>query len=540
MKKSLFSASVFFLFLLGSCFYVIAQEESEKPKRPSRENYRIVHREHARESKTLPREIQGEFTKITIRPTGFPDPLLKYRLHFYSNEKESGNAAFLYAEAHSEYTRLYNESLEEFYRSAEYRNHDPKTEWSKIESLKFRKFPLYPAFLNEHHGEITPEEEESFYFKTRRVYEMLERAARCRDNDWSKTYRVEGYATLLLHLDKTRTLGRYLEGKADWEIRNAKYEDAIRTLRIGFTLGNETRERNSSGLFSLFVGNAILRSMYHQVENLSAQPDAPNLYPALTQLRHSEQALLDAIHSEKFYLFPREVPWDIFDTIEESSAVECEILMDDLLTTFLEINAVPDDVFDPEARKSALKTAAYISLYPLARDRLLAKGVDRGEIEKMSTAQIVAPYFLEEIKRVYDDLLVISSFGRGESHTAIVFDEPRHQNMYSRGDAVAIFLRLLLPSFLNAKNSELFLQQRLDHSMLINALRFYAAEHGGRLPESLEQIEDVPVAKTDPFTGKPYSYRLEGNTAILDYTTYGLSRMEITLESEDGIADRSP
>ena len=47
----------------------------------------------------------------------------------------------------------------------------------------------------------------------------------------------------------------------------------------------------------------------------------------------------------------------------------------------------------------------------------------------------------------------------------------------------------------------------------LEAIRIYAAEHAGKFPASLDEINfPVPV---DPVTGKPFAYSLEGTTAHL-------------------------
>jgi hypothetical protein len=49
----------------------------------------------------------------------------------------------------------------------------------------------------------------------------------------------------------------------------------------------------------------------------------------------------------------------------------------------------------------------------------------------------------------------------------------------------------------------------------IEALRDYAAHHGGQPPQSLEQITDLPLP-IDPVTDKPFEYHLMGRIATLD------------------------
>jgi hypothetical protein len=43
----------------------------------------------------------------------------------------------------------------------------------------------------------------------------------------------------------------------------------------------------------------------------------------------------------------------------------------------------------------------------------------------------------------------------------------------------------------------------------------YAASHDGKFPATLDDITEVPVP-TDPLTGEPFPYRLEGATARIE------------------------
>jgi hypothetical protein len=50
---------------------------------------------------------------------------------------------------------------------------------------------------------------------------------------------------------------------------------------------------------------------------------------------------------------------------------------------------------------------------------------------------------------------------------------------------------------------------------VIEAIRMYAALHGGKLPRSLSEITVVPVPNHPRF-GTPFPYTLEGDKAILE------------------------
>jgi len=47
------------------------------------------------------------------------------------------------------------------------------------------------------------------------------------------------------------------------------------------------------------------------------------------------------------------------------------------------------------------------------------------------------------------------------------------------------------------------------------AIRLYAQAHSGQLPDSLDKIDAVPIP-VDPMTGKPFLYRLQGDSAVVE------------------------
>jgi hypothetical protein len=54
----------------------------------------------------------------------------------------------------------------------------------------------------------------------------------------------------------------------------------------------------------------------------------------------------------------------------------------------------------------------------------------------------------------------------------------------------------------------------MDSLRLIEAIRLYAYSHDGKLPGGLDDIKEVPIP-SNPMTGKPFPYHLEGDTAVL-------------------------
>ena len=74
-------------------------------------------------------------------------------------------------------------------------------------------------------------------------------------------------------------------------------------------------------------------------------------------------------------------------------------------------------------------------------------------------------------------------------------------------------LEIFLASYRRVRRAQGRLEQRISLLRHVEALRMYAAEHDGKLPEKLADIAlPLPV---DPFTGKPFRYAKDGETAHL-------------------------
>src|SRR5262249_12905649 len=70
-----------------------------------------------------------------------------------------------------------------------------------------------------------------------------------------------------------------------------------------------------------------------------------------------------------------------------------------------------------------------------------------------------------------------------------------------------------VPATFKVRQAQARLEQRLALLRCVEALRLYAAEHGGRLPERLADVK-LPLP-ADPISGKPFVYKLEGGTATV-------------------------
>jgi hypothetical protein len=81
----------------------------------------------------------------------------------------------------------------------------------------------------------------------------------------------------------------------------------------------------------------------------------------------------------------------------------------------------------------------------------------------------------------------------------------------SEGHAAA---RLFLPALGKVMWAQTRLERNLSALRVIEALRLFAAGHDGKLPAKLSDVTEVPLPD-DPGTGKPFDYKLDGDTATV-------------------------
>lgn len=76
---------------------------------------------------------------------------------------------------------------------------------------------------------------------------------------------------------------------------------------------------------------------------------------------------------------------------------------------------------------------------------------------------------------------------------------------------------VLLPALARAAFAHARLARELAALRTVEAVRLHAAAHAGQPPAELAKIDLVPVP-ADPVTGKPFGYRIDGKTFVLEST----------------------
>ncbi|MGO8746469.1 MAG: hypothetical protein ACLQNE_10805 [Thermoguttaceae bacterium] len=154
------------------------------------------------------------------------------------------------------------------------------------------------------------------------------------------------------------------------------------------------------------------------------------------------------------------------------------------------------------------------SLAPDAKADLFAAGYAKDVVEAMSPAQAVFSDMFEVYEVRRDDLLkwfYVPYWRAAEEMERLesgIKTASTHAEFALLAESLGVDLR-------NVIYTEARIERQLAVVRVIEAIRLYAAAHGGKLPAKLEEIREVPLP-INPVTGKPFAYHLDGDTAILD------------------------
>ena len=421
-----------------------------------------------------------ETIELTLSPAAEPTEALRYRLLPPVLDQRPGNAALFY-------NRIGLVPDPEGWEEAE----EKIADWLDV--------PL---------AELPLEEVEDILQTQRDTFEYLHLATLRTDCDWQLPLgETDPISLLLPEVQKARSFARLIALKARLQIAQGKFDDAIRTLQQGHALGRHIGTGRT--LVSGLVGIAICGVMAKQVEELIQQPGAPNLYWALAALPDPLVDIRPAVEMETnlmMLMFPQ------LEEVEKMprSVEHWRVFLDELIAHLTEWSG--ERV--PAWQGRMLATGMAIRGYPMARRYLIETGRSAEEVEAMPVAQVVTIYSLLIYREARDRTFKWFHAPYWQAREGLLAADERMRNEVRQKEVVPI-ASMLLP----AVGSVRFSVARGDRTVavlrVIEALRTYAAAHDGKLPEELSDIQTVPVP-IDPIHGKPFSYSLEGDTAVLE------------------------
>jgi hypothetical protein len=276
------------------------------------------------------------------------------------------------------------------------------------------------------------------------------------------------------------------------------------------------------------VGVTIATQMSDQVQTLLQQPDAPNLYWALATLPRpiiDFRPGFEAELAEIYLTYPELRDLDK----KQMTPEEWRRLLDKIAAGLLQISGGHRD----SGEVLFLTAVRQLEGYPRAKRALIAEGRSAADVEAMPVPQVTLLYTMHTYDEIRDDLFKWMALPYIEARKGIVESNDRLKKAHAEGLEIIPLATLLLPAIQNVKVAETRINQKVAALEVLEALRIYASAHGGRLPEALSDIKDVPVP-LDPFLAEPFHYVRDGNSARLESPFPNLVplRYEIQLVSE--------
>jgi hypothetical protein len=323
-------------------------------------------------------------------------------------------------------------------------------------------------------------------------------AARLDKPDWQILLKLkaDGVNTLLPDVQQLRMLARALQVRFRIEVALGHFDDAIRTAKTMFAMSRHLGEHPT--FIGDLVGLAIAFMAVAPLEEMLEQPGCPNLYWALTNLPRPLVRLDVGAEGERTWVLThfRDLPDNA--PMSEDQLKRFITEMDPLLR--LNEGKVGLRAWLDERNKDE-------ALLRAARRRLVETGLPEERVKAFPADQVLLldEKVAYEVRR--DELLKVINLPPWQIEALSVSDQGKPDKEREKS------LFPLEPATLKVRWAQGRMEQRFALLRHVEALRLYAAEHDGKLPEKLT---DCPVPlPDDPFTGKPFRYEVAGNTAHL-------------------------
>jgi hypothetical protein len=416
--------------------------------------------------------------RISIHPAAPGRPALKYHLLPELHELEPGNAATTYYLA-----TLANSGLA-----------DSNTVFARFD--EWSEMPL---------DKLPREEVRAALDLVKSALHFAHVGARRDHCAWGLTLKADGFASLLPHLNPLRGVANCLVVQGRLQIAEHNYDGAIDTMQTSMAMAHHLNEE--ACVIQNLVGVGIT---YVTLEHVALQfiqaPDSPNLYWGLANLPRPFHDSPNVIQYERSFLgdsFPA------FRNLDNGRLTVAE------WNEFME--KFPLIMGGQGGGKGFDKlgmTALMIQMYPEAKKYLLGKGLTPEKVEAMPVHQALARYLIDGYREQSEELykwygLPYWQAREGMDRASVELEKQ------TRNSSDFSLTKFLVPALGRARSRAVQGDQMIAIFQCIEAMRAYAAGHDGKLPASLDAMTETP-APLDPFTNRPFSYELAGDTAIID------------------------
>ncbi len=416
-----------------------------------------------------------------LHPEAASQPALKYRLLPKFIEQRQGNAAVYYGKVTADQSHFFG-------------NHE----------LQNQIVDLIEASLQEVRGS-----EIAAGAMPDNIYHQLRLAALCNSCDWQIPIHHERFFEILLpELQQTRHFARLLAVRARYQIANGKFDEAIETLQTGYAIARH--DATGPTLIHTLVAISIQTIMDEQVEAFIQQPGAPNLYWALAALpnpliddrvgREAEQSIIELT-------FP-----ELRDLTEEQADQYTPAFWRNRLVDLVSMAMMmsgdrsgPDaGTGDQPAAANAKAMLLAMSEYPIARRRMIERGVDANQVNKLSPSCVVVLDGVREFHRLNQETLKWTYLPYYDSLDGLDAAEDQLRDQL-RDDPFQRLVQYMAPVAQPISAARVRAWRQRCVLQLLESIRMYAAENGGHVPEKLQDLTSAPAPR-DPVTGQPFQF----------------------------------
>lgn len=319
-------------------------------------------------------------------------------------------------------------------------------------------------------------------------------AARLDTVDWQFTSQIknDGINALLPDIQQMRMLAGALKVKLRGQTARGEYDDAVRTAQTLLTLARAFNEHPT--LIAQLVGAAITAITFDPLEEMIAQPGAPNLYWALSDLPAPFINLRLGMQGERGWT---EKDYGKLRKADPIAETELQRMLDEL--SKIAKSEGGDVAFTTEW---AGGLAADPAVFDRAKARLVKAGFKPAAVDKMSRLQVFLSDDFRDYEAYRDDLLKWTNVPFWQLPADL--DTPKTP----QGG-----FRVLVVAAKKVFMAQARTEQRIGLLRAVEAVRLYAAAHGGQFPAKLDEV-GVPLP-VDPFSGKPFAYELKDGKAVL-------------------------
>ena len=333
----------------------------------------------------------------------------------------------------------------------------------------------------------------------------IDYAARCEICDWQLTDRLrsEGVWMLIPDMQSMRTLNAVNAARIRSAIHQRDFAKAAHGLQTSFAMAKNVGEAPT--LITNLVGTALAAVSQERIEEWIVEPDAPSLFWSLADLPNPLIDWRRALEGEAL-IFDSIVP-EIRQALREEKprAISPEVLRG-RLKKFADLGYERINLFQ--------WSFVFVEVAGPARAHFLQKGLAAEDIDRLPVIQLVLMFFLDHHDRELESYMRLQNLPYWQARPFL--NKMHAERVARRSDEMAYrIIDMWTPAFDRFFISRPRLERRFALLRHIEAFRLYAAEHGGEWPDTLDDLRPLPLP-IDPYTGKAFSYRREGDKAILE------------------------